>query len=381
MVGKSAILLLEDGRFFKGTHFGADGEILGEVVFNTGMCGYQEVLTDPSYKHQIVTMAYPMIGNYGINSADIESSKVQVSGFVVKEYSKTHSNYRSNESLSDYLVRHNITGIEGVDTRALTQHIRDKGAMRGIISSIDLDLESLRNKVLASPKMTGMDLVKDVTTQAVYSYTEKSDTTLQAYPHLYEKGQYNVLVYDYGVKHNILRKLNDRGCKLTIIPAHMPMEDALAQYKPDGVFLSNGPGDPAAVIYAINNIKVLLSKDIPTFGICLGHQLLSLAVGGKTYKLKFGHRGVNQPVKNLSTNKVEITSQNHGFCVDSDALPPEVEVTHINLNDQTVEGFRLRSKKVFSVQYHPEASPGPSDSDYLFDDFINLMKNPSPPPL
>ncbi len=372
-MGNVALLLLEDGTFFKGQSFGALGETFGEVVFNTSMCGYQEILTDPSYKYQIVTMTYPMIGNYGINPEDIESDKVQVSGFVVKEYSKTYSNYRAQRSLDHYLKQYNIMGIEGLDTRALTIHLRDKGSMRGILSTQDSDINSLRRKVLESREMTGADLVKEVTVTEPYAYVQKTDESLLAYPQIKSKGNFRVAVYDYGVKSNILRKLNDRNCELKIYPANTPYKDIISDFKPDGFFLSNGPGDPAAVSYAIENIQGILDLNIPTFGICLGHQLLGLAFGGKTYKLKFGHRGGNQPVKNISTDKVEITSQNHGFCVDDKSLPEDVQVTHINLNDNTTEGLRHRTKPVFSVQYHPESSPGPHDSDYLFDEFIEIM--------
>lgn len=369
-----AILYLEDGTCFEGKSFGADGEILGEVVFNTGMTGYQEILTDPSYKYQIVTMTYPMIGNVGVNIEDTESNQVQASGFVVKEYSKTHSNYRSTQSLGDYLKENNIVSIEDIDTRSLTRHIRDKGAMRGIISTTTFDLELLQKKVLASPQMAGMDLVKKVTTNTPYTFTEKSNTNLLAYPDIVAKENANVTVYDYGVKKNILRKLTDRGCNLTVVPAGLNYQEMLDTYKPDGIFLSNGPGDPAAVTYAVKNIKGLLNKGLPIFGICLGHQLLSIALGAKTYKLKFGHRGSNQPVKNLDNDRVEITSQNHGFVVDEKTIDNNlVELTHINLNDQTTEGISLKGKPVFSAQYHPEASPGPHDSDYLFDKFVSLL--------
>ncbi len=368
-----AILFLEDGRKFVGENFGAIGETLGEVVFNTSMSGYQEILTDPSYKHQIVTMTYPMIGNYGITEDDVESTAIQVSGFVVKEYSKTYSNYRATKSLGTYLKQQGIVGIEGIDTRALTQHIRDQGAMRSILSTTDLSPESLRKKVLASPKMAGLDLAQTVTTSSAYTFLEGTNRSLLAYDDVASKGAFHVVVYDYGVKLNILRKLVDRGCKLTVVPATMDYQSVLKQYKPDGIFLSNGPGDPSAVIYGIKNVQGLLAQNIPIFGICLGHQILGLALKAKTYKLVFGHRGANQPVKNLRTGRVEITSQNHGFCVDS-SLPDELEVTHVNLNDQTIEGFRHKSKPAFSVQHHPEAAPGPHDSNYLFDEFINMMR-------
>jgi len=373
-IGKKAILLLEDGKKFVGKNFGYDGEVLGEVVFNTSMSGYQEILTDPSYKNQIVTMTYPMIGNYGVNGEDVESDKVQVSGFVVKEYSKVYSNYRADGSLGDYLNKYKVCGIEGIDTRSLTKHIRDKGAMRGIISSIDTDVDSLMKKVLASPKMEGLDLVKDVSCVEEYTFTEKSDPGLLAYDMALEKEALNIVVYDFGVKKNILRKFNDRDCNLTIVPAKTPYKELLSKYNPDGVFLSNGPGDPAAVTYAIDNIQGLLDENMPVFGICLGHQLLGITLGAKTYKLKFGHRGGNQPVKFLKTDRVEITSQNHGFCVDMETTIENIEITHVNSNDNTIEGIKHKTKPAFSVQYHPESSPGPHDSDYLFDEFITLIK-------
>ncbi len=359
---KPAVLLLEDGTRFDGISFGASGESFGEVVFNTSMAGYQEILTDPSYHGQIVTMTYPMIGNYGINDEDVESVKPWVKGFVVREYSKLHSNWRSTGTLDDYLKKNNIVGIEGVDTRKITRHTRDKGAMRGVISSVDLDTESLLGKLKQYPGLVGIDLVQEVTTKEKYVWPGS------------ENGPFNVVAYDFGIKYNILRELALRGCKLTVVPAQTSAEDVLAM-NPDGVFLSNGPGDPAAVVYAVENIKKILVTNKPVFGICLGHQLLGLALGGKTYKLKFGHRGGNQPVKDLLTGKVEITSQNHGFCVDIDSLPKgDIDISHINLNDHTVEGLRHKQKPMFCVQYHPEASPGPNDAKYLFDRFIALMK-------
>jgi carbamoyl-phosphate synthase small subunit len=370
-----AKLVLENGLIFEGENFGASGETVGEVVFNTSLTGYQEILTDPSYCGQIVTMTYPLIGNYGVNLEDYESEKPFVRGFIVKEYCDAYSNWRANQSLSQYLEKNNIVGIQGIDTRMLTRVIRDEGAMRGIISSIDLDDSSLKKKVMASPKMVGLDLAKEVTTAKTYYWNEKSNTPLSLKSNLNidENDTYNVVVYDYGIKRNILRRLAYYGCNLTVVSAKTSWQDVL-DLKPDGIFLSNGPGDPGPVKYAIDNIKNLIGKK-PIFGICLGHQLLGLALGGKTYKLKFGHRGGNHPVKNLLTNTIEITSQNHGFAVDFESFDNEMELTHLNLNDQTVEGFRHKSLPVFSVQYHPEASPGPHDSDYLFHDFIGMMRN------
>lgn len=370
-----AKLVLENGLIFDGLSFGAEGETFGEVVFNTSLTGYQEILTDPSYCGQIVTMTYPLIGNYGVNLEDFESERPFVRGFIVKEYFDAYSNWRANESLADYLKRNNIVGIQGIDTRMLTRVIRDEGAMRGIISTIDLDDNSLKEKVLNSPKMKGLDLAKEVTTKKFYKWTEKSNSPLSLKSNFSvdDSERYHVVVYDYGIKRNILRRLAYYGCNLTVVSANTSWKDVL-DLNPDGVFLSNGPGDPEPVTYAIENIKNLIGKK-PIFGICLGHQLLGLALGGKTYKLKFGHRGGNHPVKNLITNTIEITSQNHGFAVDLDSFNSDMELTHVNLNDNTVEGFRHKSIPLFSVQYHPEASPGPHDSDYLFHDFIEMMKN------
>lgn len=360
-----AYLALEDGRIFKGKSFGAQGEKSGEIVFNTSITGYQEILTDPSYKGQIVTMTYPLIGNYGINPEDIESESPKVEGFVVKEWSRLFSNWRAKERLDEYLKKHNILGIEGIDTRALTRHIRIAGAMKAVLSTIDNDHDSLIKKARSSPSLIGKDLVKEVTCLKPYLWKDKE---------LYEEYRFNVVVMDFGVKYNILRKLNALGCKIYVVPADTSASEILT-YKPDGLVLSNGPGDPTGVPYAIETVRSLLDK-LPIFGICLGHQLLGLALHGKTYKLKFGHRGGNQPVKNLCTGKVEITAQNHGFSVDINSLDPdEVELTHINLNDQTVEGIRHKKLPVFSVQYHPEASPGPHDAGYLFKEFVSLMYN------
>jgi len=363
-----AIIALEDGTIFEGTSFGASGERAGEIVFNTSMTGYQEIMTDPSYKGQIVTMTYPLIGNYGINKEDVESSGPKVEGFIVKERSKTVSNWRSEISLGQYLKENNIIGIEGVDTRSLTLHIRTKGAMKGVISTIDLNPKSLIKKAKESPGLIGRDLVKEVTCKK--SYNAK---TIHVSPStLCSKTYFKVVAMDFGIKYNILRCLMDAGCDVTVVPADTKAKDILSQ-NPDGIFLSNGPGDPAAVTYAVEEIRKLLGKK-PIFGICLGHQLLGLAFGGKTFKLKFGHRGANHPVKDLKTEKIEITSQNHGFCVDINSLNKnEIELTHINLNDNTLEGMTHKQMPVFSVQYHPEASPGPHDSRYLFKRFTDLM--------
>lgn len=358
---KPALLVLSNGKFFRGTVFGSAGETIGEVCFNTSMTGYQEILTDPSYCGQIVTMTYPHIGNYGVNPEDMESDRIQVAGFVVREGSETPSNFRATQSLPEFLREREIVGIQGIDTRALTRLIRDEGAMNGIISAIDLDPESLLKKVRQAPSMTGQDLARVVTRQSWEIWKANHDAA-----------SFKVVAVDFGIKYNILRQLADHGCETTIVPAQTSAEDILA-LNPDGIFLSNGPGDPAAVSYAIETVRHLLGKK-PVFGICLGHQILALARGAKTYKLKFGHRGGNHPVKHLATGKIEITSQNHGFAVDVDSLPNTIEPTHWNLNDQTLEGFRCTDLPAFSVQYHPEASPGPHDARYLFQDFTHLME-------
>jgi carbamoyl-phosphate synthase small subunit len=375
-----AKLALENGFVFEGRSFGAEGEITGEVVFNTSLTGYQEVFTDPSYNGQIVTMTYPLIGNYGVNEDDVESSKPQVSGVVVREYSPFYSNFRATGSLGSWLEEAGVVAIEGVDTRMLTRMLRNEGAMRGILSTKDMDDTSLLGKVGASPEMTGRNLATVVSTRQPYEWDEV-DRTPFALPPLDDGVMsgtpFRVVAMDYGVKRNILRRLTSYGCRVTVVPTDYPAEKVLA-LKPDGIFLSNGPGDPAPVTVAIANIRKLLGKK-PIFGICLGHQLLGLALGGKTFKLKFGHRGANHPVKNLLTGGIEITSQNHGFAVDPDSLDPRsIEITHVNLNDQTNEGFRHREIPLFSVQYHPEASPGPHDSDYLFRDFIRMMRLGAP---
>jgi len=376
-----AVLLLEDGTFFEGTSFGAKGQRCGEVVFNTSMTGYQEIMTDPSYHEQIICMTYPLIGNVGTNKADWESRKVFAHGFIVKENCDYPSNWRNKESLSDYLKTNNVVGLEGIDTRALVKHIRTQGAMRGIISSTELNPANLKKKLQAYPGLVGRDIVKDVTCKRPYRWDEGIKNSKFKILNSKFSKHYKVVAFDYGVKHNILRLLCSHGCEVYVVPAQTKAMDVLAR-KPDGVFLSNGPGDPAPVSYAIETIRQLLGK-VPIFGICLGHQLLALALGAKTYKLKFGHHGANHPVKNLKTKQIEITCQNHGFCVDMDTLRvpagrgpkrKDVELTHVNLNDNTVEGIRCSELKAFAVQYHPEASPGPHDSNYLFQTFINLMK-------
>jgi len=370
-MGQDAVLLLEDGTVFKGRSFGARGYRCGEVVFNTSMTGYQEILTDPSYHEQIVTMTYPLIGNYGTNSGDVESRRLFVSGFIVKENCDYPSNWRDELTLSDYLAANNIVGLEGIDTRKLVKHIRTEGAMRGIISSTELDVDVLKKQLGEYPGLVGRDIVQDVTIEQSYPWTEAFSDVLTG-KELRGEQKYKVIAFDFGIKLNICRLLVSHGCEVKVVGAQTSAAEVLAE-KPDGVFLSNGPGDPAPVSYAVETTKTLLGK-VPIFGICLGHQILSLALGGKTYKLKFGHRGANHPVKNLETGAIEITSQNHGFCVDLDSLKDkDVRLTHINLNDQTLEGICCDTKDAFSVQYHPEASPGPHDSSYLFESFTNLM--------
>jgi carbamoyl-phosphate synthase small subunit len=366
-----AILLLEDDTVFEGNSFGAKGQKCGEVVFNTSMTGYQEILTDPSYYEQIITMTYPLIGNYGTNRSDWESRKVFASGFIVKENCPYPSNWRSRTSLGEYLKKNNVVGLEGIDTRKLVKLIRIKGAMRGIISSTVLNINKLREKLRDYPGLVGRDIVKDVSIKKVYKWDSGVIDVLAGSEHKGEK-KYKVVAFDFGIKHVILRLLRSHGCDVKVVPAATSAREVLSQ-KPDGVFLSNGPGDPAPVSYAIETIRKLLGK-VPIFGICLGHQLLGLAFGGQTYKLKFGHRGANHPVKNLLTGAVEITCQNHGFCVDINSLKDkDVKLTHVNLNDNTVEGIMSEKLSAFAVQYHPEASPGPHDSRYLFEQFIKLM--------
>jgi len=368
---KKAILALADGMVFEGRSFGAEGETSGEVVFNTSMTGYQEILTDPSYKGQIVTMTYPQIGNYGVNCEDVESAKPYVEGFVVKEYLDIPSNWRMKKTLHQYLHEQGIVGIQGIDTRALTRHLRDFGAQPGVISTKDADAVSLVAKAKKLPVTTGLDLAKVVTCKEPYQWNE-GDWDLEKGYTRKPASTYKVVAYDYGIKRNILRLLTSAGCDVTVVPAATPAEDVLAM-SPDGVFLSNGPGDPEPVTYAIENIRKLLGKK-PVFGICLGQQLLGLALGGKTYKLKFGHHGANQPIMDLTTRKVEIAAENHGFAVDMETVKDQVVMTHVNLNDNTCEGFRHRTLPAFSVQYHPEASPGPHDSRYLFARFIDMME-------
>jgi carbamoyl-phosphate synthase small subunit len=358
---KPALLALEDGRAFRGRSWAADGESCGEMVFNTSMTGYQEVLTDPSYAGQIVCMTYPLIGNYGVNSADAESSQLWVEGFVVREASRVASNWRAEEKLDDYLKRWQIVAIEGIDTRALVRHIRDKGAMRACISTIDLDEKSLVEKARHSPSMENRELASVVTTRQPYEVPAEGQE------------RFHVVCYDFGVKRNSLRNLAGAGCRITVVPAATSADEALAM-KPDGVFLSNGPGDPASMTKEVEEVRRIAQSGIPTFGICFGHQLLGRAFGGQTFKLVFGHRGGNQPVKDLQEGGVEITSHNHGFAVLADSLPPEVEVTHINLNDRCVEGLRHKSLPIISVQYHPEAAPGPHDAEHHFQRFIELME-------
>lgn len=375
----NAAIALEDGTIFYGRSFGADGIRDGEVVFNTSMTGYQEILTDPSYKGQIVTMTYPQIGNYGINPDDNESKRPHVGGFIIKDLSPIVSNFRSRESLGGFLKRHNIIGIRNIDTRALTKHIRTAGAMKSVISTVDLSPEILIQKAKESPGLIGRDLVSEVTTDDTYDFIEEPvdlSTITGVKPKQAKDTGLLVVAYDYGIKDNILFNLTALGIRVKVVKATAPAEMVM-EFKPDGIFLSNGPGDPEGVGYAANEIKKLIEKKspkIPIFGICLGHQLLALALGGETYKLKFGHRGANQPVKNLKTSRVEITSQNHGFSVKADSLPNDVKITHINLNDNTVEGMRHKKLPIFSVQYHPEASPGPHDSTYLFNDFLKMMR-------
>ena len=366
-----AVLLLEDGTVFEGTSFGAQGIKCGEVVFNTSMTGYQEITTDPSYYEQIITMTYPLIGNYGTNGLDAESKKVYAAGFIVKENCEYPSNWRNEQSLSEYLKVNNVVGLAGIDTRKLVKHIRTQGAMRGIISSTELKIQSLAKTLGEYPGLVGRDIVKDVTSKKPYKWDKPAIDVLKPSAGK-PKLKYKVVAYDFGIKQNILRLLISHGCDVQVVPAFTSAKEVLAK-KPDGVFLSNGPGDPAAVTYAVESTRQLLGK-VPIFGICLGHQILGLALGGKTYKLKFGHRGANHPVKNLETKQIEITSQNHGFCVDINSLKDKgVELTHINLNDKTLEGFRCKHLSAFCVQYHPEASPGPHDSQYLFRIFTDLM--------
>ncbi|AMH17991.1 MULTISPECIES: glutamine-hydrolyzing carbamoyl-phosphate synthase small subunit [Hafnia] len=378
---KSAILVLEDGTQFHGRSIGADGSAVGEVVFNTSMTGYQEILTDPSYSRQLVTLTYPHIGNVGTNASDEESSAVHAQGLIIRDLPLIASNYRSTESLSDYLKRHNVVAIADIDTRKLTRLLREKGAQNGCIitGSVDGSLPDAQlalEKARAFPGLKGMDLAKEVTTRESYAWTQGSWTLMGDLPAAKEASElpFHVVAYDYGVKRNILRMLVDRGCRLTVVPAQTPAEDVL-KLNPDGIFLSNGPGDPEPCDYAIRAIKTFLDTDIPVFGICLGHQLLALASGAKTIKMKLGHHGGNHPVKDLDKNVVMITAQNHGFAVDGDNLPQTLRITHTSLFDHTVQGIHRTDKAAFSFQGHPEASPGPHDAAPLFDHFIDLIQN------
>jgi carbamoyl-phosphate synthase small subunit len=366
-----AKLALEDGTVFTGRSFGATGETFGEVVFNTSMTGYQEVLTDPSYKGQIVTMTYPLIGNYGINAEDEESRRPQVEGFVVRELTRIPSNFRASGSLDAYLRKNNILGLEGVDTRALVRRLRVRGAMTGVLSTTDLDDHSLVHKARTCPSIVGRDLVRTVVPERSFAWREGFNSAFANELLPGREAARHVVALDFGMKWNIPRCLVQVGCRVTVLPGTATADEVLAQ-KPDGIFLSNGPGDPEPLDYAVGTIRQLVGKR-PMFGICLGHQLLGLALGGKTFKLKFGHRGANQPVLNHLSGRVEITTQNHGFAVDPATLPADVEPTHVNLNDGTLEGMRHRKYPLFSVQYHPEASAGPHDSSYLFEEFRKLM--------
>jgi carbamoyl-phosphate synthase small subunit len=381
-----AILALEDGSLFSGKAFGASASACGEVCFNTSMTGYQEILTDPSYKGQIVTMTYPLIGNYGVNSQDVESWRPHVSGFVVRELSPVVSNWRADYSLAEYLEKHGVPGIEGIDTRALTKKLRVRGAMNGFITTESIPEDEALHRARTWPGLVGVDYVREVTHPRSFLWDEKDEESANfqlvrgtAFADARQvrdplpAADIPIVAYDFGMKYNILRRLRQRGFKVQVVPATTPAADVL-QKKPAGVFLSNGPGDPAALPYAVQSVRDLVQTGLPIFGICLGHQILGLAFGGKTFKLKFGHRGANQPVKDLETGRVEITSQNHGFAVDPHSLPGDVEVNRINLNDQTVEGLRHKSKPIYCVQYHPEASPGPHDSTPLFDEFRRLIE-------
>jgi carbamoyl-phosphate synthase small subunit len=372
----NAVLALEDGTFFRGVSAGAAGETQGEVVFNTSMTGYQEVLTDPSYAGQIVAMTAVQIGNYGISREDVESARPQVAGFIVRESSPRASNWRADQTLRDYLAEHGVVAIADIDTRALTRKLRSGGVMRGIIASGTVDPHELVSKARAIPPMEGADLVREVTCSEAYDWpagTDAGNPEFVVPPERRAKRRLRIAAYDLGIKLNILRRLAAHNCDVRVFPATAPASDLLAT-SPDGIFLSNGPGDPAALPYVVENVRQLVDSDVPVFGICLGHQVLGLALGGSTFKLKFGHRGGNHPVKNLATGRVEITSQNHGFAVDPESLPAHARVTHVNLYDGTVEGLRHVDKRVFCVQYHPEASPGPHDADYLFRQFLDEIE-------
>ncbi|WP_013320908.1 glutamine-hydrolyzing carbamoyl-phosphate synthase small subunit [Gloeothece verrucosa] len=371
--GRNALLVLADGTVFRGWSFGAKVTALGEVVFNTGMTGYQEVLTDPSYCGQIVTFTYPELGNTGVNREDEESERPQIKGVICRNITYRPSNWRSTQSLPDYLIEHNIPGIYGIDTRALTRKLRSVGSMNGAFSSDILDPQDLLRLIQSAPSMAGLNLVKDVTTREVYEWSDTTDPHWEFNPTIEKtNGQaLTVVAIDFGIKRNILRRLASYGCRVIVVPANTPPEEIL-KHNPDGIFLSNGPGDPSAVKEGIATTKALLEAKKPTFGICMGHQILGLSLGAETFKLKFGHRGLNQPAG--LTQQVEITSQNHGFAVTEESLNPEVEITHLNLNDRTVAGLKHKTLPFFSVQYHPEASPGPHDADYLFERFVKLMQ-------
>ena len=384
----NALLALEDGRHFKGRAFGSTGTSCGEICFNTSMTGYQEILTDPSYRGQIITMTYPLIGNYGVSKLDSESDHPHVRGFVIEELCDAPSNWRSEQSLDSYLLDHDIIGIQGIDTRSLTKHLRERGAMKALLTTEDITVEEACQQAASSDGVVGMDFVREVTTSETYRWDPENllsrEWTLvnpdrQAsrsddgnYYHPLPDPEYRIVAYDFGIKHNILRRLRQEGFLVDVVNAKTTAEDVLAM-KPDGVFLSNGPGDPEALGYIHKEIATLIDK-LPLFGICLGHQILGHALGGKTFKLKFGHRGGNQPVKDLRTGNIAITSQNHGFAVDAESLPANTEVTHVNLNDGTVEGLRSTVHPVFSVQYHPEAAPGPHDARYFFSEFAKLIE-------
>jgi carbamoyl-phosphate synthase small subunit len=378
-----ATLALEDGRVWRGLGFGAEAEVVGEVVFNTSMTGYQEILTDPSYCGQIVTMTYPLIGNYGVNDEDPESRRVFAEGFIVRELSRAYSNWRSSESLDHYLKGAGIPGISDIDTRSLVRHIRERGSMRGCLSTKQTSEQAVIEHARKAPEMIGLDLASVVTCKEPYEWTDDQASAYGSPVLLHPRAAklraggdiepgFHVVAYDFGLKHNSLRNLASLDCRVTVVPAHTTAEDVIA-LKPDGVWLSNGPGDPEPLTGVVANLKKLIGR-YPIFGICLGHQLMGLAFGARTYKLPFGHHGGNQPVKDLTTGRVEITAQNHGFAVDADSLPADCEITHINLNDNTVEGLRHRSLPVYSVQYHPEAGPGPHDPSYLFEKFVEMME-------
>lgn len=370
----NAVLALEDGTLYRGVAVGAEGEARGEVVFNTSMTGYQEILTDPSYAGQIVTMTSAEIGNYGVSPGDVESRAPQVAGFIVRDASPVASNWRASGTLQEYLAEHGIVAISDIDTRALTRRLRSVGVMRGVVATGDaLEAKALIDKANAVPRMEGADLVRPITTTAAFDWPQEDPGEFGIVPERRARRVLKIAAYDYGIKWNILRRLSAYGCAVRVYPATTPATELL-ETGPDGIFLSNGPGDPAPLTYAVENVKAIVRADVPVFGICLGHQIMGRALGGTTFKLKFGHRGANHPVKKLVTGRIEITSQNHGFAVDPQSLPADVEVTHLNLYDQTVEGLRHTEHPAFSVQYHPEASPGPHDADYLFDDFMTLIQ-------